>query len=307
MRTGVEIVVVVPVGPTCRIEFVLDTIESIMHYVRCSKQLIVADDSQRPENQREIKAHYPDAIVLSNKRNHGKGTGLYTSLSNAYAYALDHFDFKALLRLDTDALMIDYGADELILNYFQANPEVGLAGTYNRGNYTVDEFGNEWHAYGGRGLVIDIARMVNRYFLRHPFSFWKIRKRLFKALYLGYEFGDLVFGGSYTFSRAGLERLRSEGLLPIRNIMGVGFEEDHLFSLLIRSVGMDLGQLGTTAFTCVWKGMPASAKTLWRAKKKIIHSTRYFKEMPEEEIRAFFKEKRSLPVEEYAGTVRTVK
>lgn len=301
MRRSVEIVVVVPIGPTCRIDFVLDTIESIAQYVRCSKQIIVMDDSQDPENERAIKAHYPDAIVLANKRNHGKGTGLYTSLSNTYAYALDHFDFKALLRLDSDALMIDYGADQQILEYFKNNPDVGLAGTFNRGNLTVDEFGNVWDAYGGRGLVIAIAKVLNRYFLRHPFAFWKIRKRLFKALDLGYEFGDLVFGGAYTFSRAGLENLRKEGLLPIKNIMGVGFEEDHLFSLLIKSVNMDLGSLGTTTFTCVWKGMPASPKTLWRAKKKIIHSTKYFKELTEEDIRAFFKEKRALHVEEYAG------
>ncbi|MGC3947088.1 MAG: hypothetical protein QM762_21650 [Chryseolinea sp.] len=294
-KVKVQTVVVIPLGPKCKMDYVLDTIASVQHYITEQKAILIADDSQNAGYRRRISSAYPDIIILSTKQNLGKGLGLYTNLSYAYRYALDHFDFETLLRLDTDALMIGYGADKAIASYFAAHPKVGLAGTFIRGNQHVDEFGNVWDAYGGRIYTIAIAKIFSRYFLRSPVSLWRIRRRLFKAIYFGYEFGDLIFGGSYAFSRAGLEALRANGLLPIPHLMGIDMEEDHLFSLLMRSINMELGDLGQSAgpFGNIWKGLPATPEKLCEADKKIVHSTRYYKnQLREGDIRAFFRAKR---------------
>ena len=91
-----------------------------------------------------------------------------------------------------------------------------------------------------------------------------------------------------------LEKLKENGLLPLKNVLGAGLEEDHFFTMLSASVGMDLGDLasGDGPFACTWKGLPASPETLFQANKKIIHSTRFWQEMKEEEIRKYFKDKR---------------
>jgi hypothetical protein len=227
---------------------------------------------------------------LKTKNNHGKGLGLYTTLSKAYHFALDHFDFAALLRLDTDALIIGPNPESHILDFFKHNPDVGLAGRYIRGLRSPDDFGNVWEN-GGREMIISIAKMFTRFFLRHPPTYWRLRKLLFKALANGYEMGDLIFGGTYTFSRIGLEKLRDHGLLPLPNAVGTELEEDHTFSILICAVGLRLGDLASNGypFACSWKGLPASPQTLRDANKKIVHSTRYWQDLGEEEIRKYFK------------------
>ena len=83
--------------------------------------------------QREVKHQFPDVIFVTNPRNYGKGLGLYTSLCDAYCYALDHFDFPALLRLDTDAMIIGHDPELPIIEFFKNNPNVGLAGMHVNG------------------------------------------------------------------------------------------------------------------------------------------------------------------------------
>ena len=137
-----------------------------------------------------------------------------------------------------------------------------------------------------------IAKIFTKFFIRHPFIYWRIRKILFKALYEEYELGELVFGGAYAFSRLGLEKLREHGLLPLKNVIGADLEEDHFFTMLIGYVGMGFGDLasGDLPFGLLWRGLPASPETLHQANKKIIHSTRFWKDMKEAEIRKYFRE-----------------
>jgi hypothetical protein len=293
MKPFVDLVIVIPVGPTCKIKFVLDTISSVLYYVHCKYKIILSDDSQNPNVHDRVKQHYPEVIILKHKKNHGKEMGLYITLSKAYCFALDEFDFSALLRLDTDALIIGNNPEVPILEFLKKNPSIGLAGRYVKGLHSPDDFGNVW-GNGGRQLIVAIAKMFTKYFIRHPFINWRIRQLLFKAINNGYELGELVFGGAYVFSRTALDTLRYNNLLPLKNVMGARLEEDHFFTLLIVSTGLSLGDLASASgpFACTWKGLPATPENLYSANKKIIHSTRYFGEMKEEEIRSFFESKR---------------
>lgn len=293
MKSTTDLIIVIPVGPTCKIEFILDTIDSIKYYVHCDYRIIISDDAHNAVFQNTLEKYHPDIIILKTTKNYGKLLGLYTTLSNAYRYALDEFDFCALLRLDTDALIIGHEPEAQILTLFKNNPSIGLAGRYVKGLRSPDQFGNVWDN-GGRKPYVAIAKMFTKFYARHPFIYWRIRKRIFEAINQGYELGDLVFGGAYAFSRVGLQKLRDNNLLPMKHVVGGDLEEDHFFTMLMVSVGMGVGDLATGdyPFACTWKGLPVSPETLFQSNKKIIHSTRYWGEMKEEEIRKFFRDKR---------------
>lgn len=293
MKCLIDLVVVIPVGPGCNTAYVLDTIDSIKQYVRCSYRIIISDDSNNTVVSELLERQHPELIILKTTRNYGKGLGLYVTLSNSFRYALDNFDFSALLRLDTDALIIGPEPEAKILDFFKTNNSIGLAGRYVKGLSSEDQFGHVWEN-GGRKPIIAIAKMFTKYYLRHPFIYWRIRKLLFTAINKGYDLGEFVFGGSYAFSRVGLEKLRDNNLLPMKNVIGADLEEDHFFSMLIIAVGMGLGDLasGDKPFACAWKGLPGSPEAIVKANKKIIHSTRYWDDLKEEQIRKFFREMR---------------
>lgn len=298
MKSLIDLAIVIPTGPICKIEFVLDTIESVKYYVRCSHRIIISDDSHNPVVHDSIKKYHPDVIVLKTAKNYGKGLGLYMTLSHAYRFALDEFNFHVLLRLDTDALIIGYEPESKILEFFKNNPSVGLAGRFIKGLSSPDQFGNVW-MNGGRKPIVAIVKMVTKFYAKHPVVYWRIRNQIFRAINQGYDLGEVVFGGAYVFSRIGLEKLRDNNLLPIENVLGADLEEDHFFSMLMVSVGLGLGDLATGdyPFACTWKGLPASPEILYQANKKIIHSTRFWGEMKEDQIRKFFKDKRSTRID----------
>jgi hypothetical protein len=293
MKPFIDLIIVIPVGPTCKINFVLDTLSSIQHYVHCNYKVIISDDSQNSSVHDEVMRGFPDVIILKTKRSYGKGLGLYVALSRAYSFALDEFDFAALLRLDTDALIIGHNPQTPIIEYFKNHPLIGMAGRYVKGLHSPDDFGNVWDN-GGRQLIVAIAKVFTRYFLRHPFIFWRVRRLLFRAINNGYELGELIFGGAYAFSHSCLETLRKNNLLPLKYVPSAPLEEDHFFTLLVISAGFGVGDLATGGgpFACTWKGLPASPQVLHEANKKIIHSTRFFADMKEDDIRMFFKSKR---------------
>lgn len=295
MKQSVALIVVIPVGPKCQPEFILDTLASVEHYIHSSHQVILSDDSQNPAICEAVTAQRPDVVVLTTSENHGKWLGLYVSLCNAYRYALDNYDFEALLRLDTDALIIGHDPELPALELFRRDPTIGLAGRFIRGISSPDDLGNVWDNKVVREMFTSIGKVFTRHFLRQPMIHWRIRPVMFQAIYKGYEFGDFVFGGTYVFSRTGLEALRDQGFLPLAGVQKAQLEEDYFFSMLVKAAGLELGDLaiGDQPFGVAWIGLPASPETLALANKKIIHSTRSWKDMKEADIRQYFKDRRT--------------
>src|SRR3954468_7500509 len=103
MKEKKDLIIVMPVGPAANTEFIKDSLSSVHHYIRSSYQVILADDSQKGTGE-EIKGYFPEIDILTIKKNLGKTGGLYINLSNAYKHALYRYDFKALLKMDDDAL-----------------------------------------------------------------------------------------------------------------------------------------------------------------------------------------------------------
>ncbi|HYE55801.1 MAG TPA: glycosyltransferase family A protein [Chitinophagaceae bacterium] len=281
-----DLVVVIPLGPGCREEFICDSIESFLYYTATDHKIVLVDDSQKATGVK-IKQRFPQADVLVTSQPMGKLCGLYLSLCSAYRYLLEQYRFRAVLRMDTDALVIGRHPEAAALQLFKEDPQTGMAG-----QYPLDYHGELWDTSWPRSQLLKIA--LTRYFFTNTRAHWSLLKLLRLALKNGYRTGESVFGGACFLSEACLQKLYRSGLLPRHELRTVELEEDHLFSILVRSVGFRLGDLSSDHLPmgCAWKGLPASPAELHAKGKKIIHSTRFWKQMNEAEIREWFRNKR---------------
>lgn len=288
MKKEVSIVVVMPVGPNTPLAFVRDTLESYAFYTRRSFQFVIADDSHQGIGK-AIQEIYPDIDVLTSAKPMGGWAGLYINEAIAFRHALQHYRFQALLKLDTDALVIGEAPEEEALALFAAHPTIGMAGQYPN-----DYDGKPWDIGWPRDRVLNGATTWK--YIRRPFTNWFLRKLYKRAKANGYRAGESVFGGAYFLSYNCVQTLYNEGLLPLQNLIGLNMGEDHIFSLLVKAVGFNFGTLSAKgqSFGLAWKGLPAAPEQLFTEGRKIIHSTRFWKEQKEEEIRRYFTHQRLL-------------
>lgn len=293
MKEKVDLVVVMPIGPQAKPEFIIDSLHSIKHYTTPNHVIIIADDSQRGTGY-SIREEFPELIVLPSRKSYGRMAGLYINLSHAYKYALDHYHFKALLKMDDDALIIGENPEDEAIELFRNNPAIGMAGRHFAGKFSPDSLGNiHDNSYPRNTLLVGTCSWK---LIRRPLVNLTLRTLLFQAIKKGYEIGENIFGGAYFMSEACLRKLDEAGYLPKYRLKQSILGEDHLFSLLAHVVGFRLGDLesGNRPFGVAWKGLPASPETLYQRGKKIIHSTRYWENVKEEEIRNYFQKHRRL-------------
>jgi len=288
MKQNFEVVVVMAIGPNSKPDYILDTLNSFQYYTTSKHKVIIIDDSQK-DLALEIKRSVPDIDILKTKKSSGSMAGLYINLANAYQYALENYHFDALLKIDDDALVIGENPEKEAIQLFKENPQIGIAGRHVQGLYPQDFAGNKWdNNYPRQTLLIGTSTWK---FLKRPLVNYTLRKLYFKAFFNGYEIGEYVFGGSYFISENCLRRLKEAGFLPLLKLRNAILGEDHLFSLTAKVVGLELGDLasGNLPFGVAWKGLPASPEMLQQHNKKIIHSTRMWENMREDEIRSYFK------------------
>jgi hypothetical protein len=281
-----DVVAVVPVGPGTNFQFVRDTIESFYHYTSATNKVLVLDDSQEGIGEL-IKQQFSGADVLSTRKPSGTLGGLYVSLSHAFRYALEHYDFKLILKLDTDALLIGNAPEKDALDLVKEHPLTAVAG-----QYPLDYDGNPWDIGFPRDRILNGTTTWKG--IKRPFANLILRRLHRQALKNGYRTGESVFGGSYYVTKAFIQKLHDKGLLPDYRIRTLNLGEDHLFGLLAKTVGMELRSLSGKGqpFACAWKGLPASPEQLWEEGRKVIHSTRKWEALNETEVRDYFRGKR---------------
>lgn len=291
MQEHYDLIAVLPVGPGTRIEFIEDTIKSILFYCQCKVKIILPDDSSQGLGAL-IKEKYPETDLLVNKKSMGLNGGLYITLGLAYSHAVRQYRFKTLLKIDTDALVIGPDPQADAEHYFQQNPHIGIAGLYKSGLETRDEHDNVLPNRWPRNYMFDITCTWK--IIKRPVANFTMRKYFMQAFANGYDTGENIFGGSCFLSEAMLISLKKAHLLPVYGLKNTRMEEDHLWGMFAKVVGFGMGDLasGELLFGMGWKHLPASPEVLVRRKKKIIHSTRAWGTMNETDIRRFFRELR---------------
>ncbi len=286
--------VVIPVGPSCEFDYVCDTIESVRHYVTSSHVIIVLDDSGKGTGI-AIKERFSDSVILTTPWIHGKNAGLYMNLSRGFTFAYENYTFDVLLRLDTDSLVIGPNPEKDAIECFCQNPDYGIIGSYRIDcngdprdfSWPRDQLAKELSL---RGLLANPRSRLSGWFF--------LRKVHEQSLRNGYEAGEHCMGGAYFISRECTGRLYKNNLFSRQEISWSGLAEDQIFGLLIHSVGLRHGDFATGSLPMGlrWRGLPDSPEELIKRKKKVTHSTRFFKDMSERNIRQYFREQRQSDV-----------
>lgn len=287
MKKTFDTIIVIPIGPGTNIDFVADTIKSFAHFARYSYKVILADDSQTGIGP-AVKEIFPQADVLCTVKPMGGWAGLYLNLASAYRHAIENYRFRLLFKLDTDALVIGPGIEEDAFEFFDANNKMGIAG-----QYPFDYEGKDWDRGWPKDRVLNGAATWKA--IKRPVANMLLRKLYLSAKANGYRAGESVFGGAYFMSYQLLQACYRAGLLPHFTLGKLNLGEDHLFGLLAKATGFELGNMasGTLPFACAWKGLPAAPGQLLTEGKKVIHSTRFWHNMNEAQIREYYRLKRN--------------
>jgi hypothetical protein len=286
MKSYFDLIVVIPVGPGTPIHYITDTIDSFISYTLSTFKIILIDDSHQGICKK-VQHQYTHVEIVYTEKNSGSMAGLYLTLSTGYAHALKTYRFTALLKLDTDALVIGAAPEAEILEQLQRDTTIGMAG-----QYPVEYSGRPWDIAWPKARIVNATSSWKM--IRRPMANLLLRKYFLLALKNGYNTGESVFGGAYFLSAAFLKSLEHHQLLPHPLLGKLNLGEDHLFSLLAKALGFQLVDLCTNdaPFACAWKGLPADPKELIHKGKKIIHSTRCYNDMNEDDIRRYFRDKR---------------
>jgi hypothetical protein len=282
----VKLVVVYPIGPNLRYEFVSDTLESIAYYTKSDYAVIAIDDSGANVGAR-LKDEYPSLHVLKTAGRQGITGGLYLSSSAAFDYALTNFAFSVLLRLDTDALIIGPHAEVEAEAFFRSHPDVGLLGSYrvgcdgNKRDFTPPRRTLE------RELSLFRTLLEPQKFERFRF----LRETVKSAAANGYELGEHCLAAATFFSASCIQSLQQHRLLGRRELRTSRLGDDHIFGLLVMATGLKMADFasGDLPIGVRFRGLPFSPYELIERKKKITHSTKFWQDMNEEQIREVFR------------------
>ncbi len=280
---SIDLVVVMPLGPN---DDPLDTLQSVLTYATTSRAIIVVDDTHKPETPSLIHELDKDIVVIPAGNYPGGWGGLWVKLTQGYRYALEHYDFKILLRLDADALIIAPGTEREAIAYFDRHPAVGLLGSYK-----ID--------CNGEPRIFDHPAKTLRFEasilgLRHPRVRSTLRSALAAAKQHGYEDGEHCLGGAYIHSRSCIDAMDERGWLNHPELNDSNLGEDQLFALFTVASGFEIGDFatGNLPLGIRWRGLPCSPQELLDRGKKITHSVRFWQDMDEQAIRGFFAAKR---------------
>lgn len=279
-----KLVVLIPVGPNTDLGFLSDTLESINFFCTTNTKVVLINDSQR---ELAFKGLSSEIDEIKNKKRLGKQSGLFYSLSRAILHIYKLYDFDVLLRLDDDGLITGHNPEQDAKIFFKKNPTVGMLGSYK---FT---FSGEKRDFSWAKMRIRIER---NYFwilynsIRNS-KLTSYSKLISKAEQNGYEMGEHVLGGAYFMSSSLIEKLASLDLLQSSEFLGSKLEEDQIFGILTYVAGFKLGDFvtGELPMCLKWRGLPLSPEKIVRLGKKIVHSTRFYEKISENEIRTRFK------------------
>jgi hypothetical protein len=250
---------------------------------------VVVDDSKDFELAEKIRSLGTDVQVITADDSPSKGTSgvLWTKLAKGYSYALEHYNFKVLLRIDCDGLVIGSGAEQEAEEYFIEHPETAIIGSYK-----IDCNGDT-RDFTPPGRVLRFEASVLG--LRKPKLRLALKNLLASERMKDYIPGEHCIAGANFQSYESLETMYNAGYLNLPEFRDSKLSEDIIFSLMVRALGYQLGDFATGSLPMGlrWRGLPDSPENLLARNKKIIHSINFWESTNEDAIRSFFAVKRA--------------
>ena len=288
MREYKRIAFVLPVGPNDGPD-ALDTLASAIHYAGDSRIVVVVDDtvpqSGFADRARDLSQ---DIVVLpAPPRAPGGLGGLWVKIAFGYQWLLERYAPEVILRFDVDALLIGPGLADRAAENFDANPGVGLIGSY-RIKSDGEQRDWSWAARrvrietGLRGLIYPACRTLLREMVSH-------------ATVNGYVPGEHPLGGGYIHSLKAADDLHARGWFQLPSLASSKLGEDMIMALVTVAAGHRIADFGRPEdpIAMRWRGLPAHPDDLLAECKLLTHSVRYWGDLKEPEIRRIFREART--------------
>lgn len=286
----VKHIILIPVGPETTHEFVHDTLDSIRHYSDPDRRIIIIDD-RGPGDRLQVDGD--DIDVLVNLRKNGKHGKLHVALNHGIKHAIHNYYFQVMLRMDDDALFIGYRPEDDAIHRFQAHTTTGQLGSFNM-TCTGKERDLSWPA---KQLEAEMeVSQVKQDDKRSANNLARKLRCIYKSARAHrYQLGEHCLGAATYYSYECLKRLVDQNMLDIAEMDTSKLACDHLMSLLIRSIGMDLGEFeqGQDPLCLDWLSLPCAPDELIARGKKITHSVKRWGDMGQADIRDYFRQQRS--------------
>jgi hypothetical protein len=291
--------VLIPAGPgQAEIARVSDLLDSCAAYADLPLTVVVINDGNEAASLQRAARRWASTTVLTNAR-HGKGHwwsgGLCTAMVDALLWIARNRPCCAVLRLDSDALVINPFASR-IADVFACDPAIGLLGNFDSASGLPVPAGHivTTRLYW-RSKRISHDRERKRLIL----SFWGWRRRIRllirHARGNGYVLGDSCQGGAYALSPEFLRRLCADTRFTRpRNFLQNDFCEDLLITLITYALGLRIEYTSGSSrlFASKWKGLYDAPEALAFAGHEIIHSVKDHSGRSEADIRSFFSARR---------------
>lgn len=271
------VAVVVPAAPR---DDVADTVDSIFHFEPDALVVVLNDGDTRLDLD-------PRVVVLPSlpwPRN-ALG-GLWCKDAYGFDWVLQNSAARVVLRLDADALFVGSGAFEAVLQRFEADPGLGVLGSFRIG------------ADGGARDFSQVAAAIDHHCdargLRLPRARATLRRLRAEATRHGYEPGAHALGAAAFLRRELLEAWDRSGWLRSWELAPTRITDDVLIGLLAYAAGYEIGDAGQPGGVVAlrWRGLPFSPQEILDSGACITHSVRSYQGMAEPEIRRFFRERR---------------
>lgn len=293
---SIECLAITPVGPHSNIEHVLDTVDSFLHYMPSTEAIMmVLDDtgadklSVRLHNYDNARVFAANGLRLLGDNSYNTYGSLFVKQIRALDAVTREYEWKCLLRLDDDALLLGPAPYREALSAFKATPKVGMLGAYRRrgDGSTKDQ------AMAEKGKAL-ISQLLCKKGLTDLSMVILLLKLIFAAKKNHYRLGDMCTGGSFFLSRAAYDRFRT--LWPDVSCLQMSFlHDDLLFALHTAAAGYRLADFSDAEHVMAvnWRGLPMPLHELVSRRKKIVHPVKDPDDPTiERDIRDFFRERR---------------
>lgn len=274
--------------PFCESEYemLIDVIHSIEYYVEESFHIIAVDDFSPSRLDEKLKREIPKLTVLRNPKKHGGRSGLYVTQALACKYALEHFNFRIFIKMDTDALMVGPSLVTRAIKKFEADPHLGILGSYRQRS---DGKRRQWLRWK---LIFLCESSQFRRFYKKP-VLW--RDAIKEARKSGYDVGENILGGCYIINEKTLKVMNLKGYLDYEYdyvIYHSQIGDEIIYSLFCKASGFQIEDFGKPEDPMViaLDIVPMPKEKIISDKKSVIHSVKMgFNKETQQELRKFFK------------------
>lgn len=282
-----KLMFVMPVGPLAPPESIDDSVDAYLHNREDSTGLLISDDSggklNAAERYKDIES--VEVITLTADVMHGKTQGpLFVKLGPPFRWALKNTKAEIIAKLDDDSLLIRPGIEAYARRLFDSDPKIGAAGSFRWG----------WKA-PCRGLPKRRSTFESTVgFFVNPPRAMALFPYYVRALKNGWRPGDMVCGQASFYRRETMEDFDRHKLWDKDALASCRMGEDQLHSMFACALGWKLADFpkDPNVLALHWKWLPDTCENIWEGGALVTHSVRDQELGTEEQIRAFFRDRR---------------